>query len=84
MRDFQTVFEDIPISDFQVIQESFDEIAIKIVPNQGFLREHIEFLKKHIKSRGIAEIRIELVNSIPIESSGKIRHIVSKLPTKYS
>ncbi len=84
LKDFQTVFEGIPVSDFQVIQESLDEITIKIVPNQGFMREHLEFLKKHIKTRGIAEIRIELVNSIPVEGSGKIRHIVSKLPTRYS
>jgi len=84
LRDFETVFEDLPIREFQVVQESLDEIVIKIVRGSGYIDAHTEFIEKNIKLRGSAVIRVELIDSIPSEKSGKPRHIVSKIPTKYT
>jgi phenylacetate-CoA ligase len=84
LRDFQTVFEDLPIKEFQVIQESNDEIAIKIVSLDGYTSAHTDFILKNIKIRGKAKIRVELVDSIPIEKSGKMQYVISKLAGKYT
>lgn len=84
LRDFATVFEDLPISEFQVVQESLDEIVIKIVRGSGYIDAHTEFIEKNIKLRGSAVIRVELIDSTPSEKSGKPRYLVSKIPTKYT
>lgn len=84
LKDFNTFFEDIPIRDFQVVQESYDRITIRIAPKPGYNEHHSELISKHIKLRGPAEIQIELVNSIAPGKSGKIQHVISKVPTKYT
>ena len=84
LRDFQTIFEDLPIQDFQVVQESRDEIVIKIVRRPGYSKAHTNFILKNVKYFGQSKVKVELVNSIPLEKSGKIRHNVSKLSTKYT
>jgi phenylacetate-CoA ligase len=83
LRDFQTVFENLPIKEFQVVQESFDEIVIKIVSLDGYTSAHTDFILKNIKMRGKAKIRVELVDSIPTKKSGKTQYVISKLASKY-
>lgn len=83
LRDLETVFEDLPIRDFQVVQESLDEISIKIVAGPGFTEAHRRFILHNTLSHGPAEIRVELVDSIPLGSSGKARHLVTKIVTPY-
>jgi len=83
-RDFQLLLEDIPIQDFQVVQESYDDIVMNIVPKSGFEEKHADFIVKNAKSLGPANVRIELVNSLPLTRTGKIRHKVSKIATKYT
>ena len=73
--DFQTVFEDLPIKDFQVVQESHDEIVIRIVRKPGYTEKHTTFILGHVKYFGQAKIRVEPVDSILPGDSGKIRHI---------
>jgi len=72
--DFQTVFEDLPIKDFQVVQENYDEIVVRIVRKPGYTKEHTNFILRHIKYFGRAKIRVEPVDSILPGESGKIRH----------
>lgn len=82
--DFQTVFEDLPIKDFQVVQENYDEIVIKIVRGPGYTKKHTNFILAKTKIFGPAELRVELVDSIPIGKTGKVEHVVSKIATKYT
>jgi phenylacetate-CoA ligase len=84
LRDLQLVFEDLPIKEFQVVQESYDEIIVKIVPRDGYTSEHADFILKNIKLRGRAEVKIQIVNSLSIEKASKMRHVVSKLASKYT
>lgn len=85
-RDVQTVFEDLPIKDFQIVQQSYDEIAIRIVPKQGYKQAHTDFILKNINWRiaDIATVRVELVDSVPLIGFGKLRHFFSKIQTKYT
>lgn len=85
-RDLQTVFEDLPIKDFQIDQRTDDEIVIKIVPNQGYEQRHTDFILKNINYSisDIANVRVELADSLPIIGFGKVRHFTSKIQTKYT
>jgi phenylacetate-CoA ligase len=83
LRDLQMVFEDLPINEFCVVQESLDRIVIKIVPLPGYANADTEFILKNIKLRGAAEIMVDVVDSIPLENSSKARYVVSKLASKY-
>jgi phenylacetate-CoA ligase len=84
-RDVQTVFEDLPIEDFQVVQQSYDEIVIKIVKRTGYTKAHADFILKNISKRiaDIANVRVQLVDSLPSSGFGKVQHFV-KLPTGYT
>jgi phenylacetate-CoA ligase len=86
LRDLPTVFEDLPIQDFQVVQETLDDITIKIVPRREYNQSHTDFILKHV--RGVhsksAIVRVELVKSLPLGHSGKMSHAVSKIATKYT
>jgi phenylacetate-CoA ligase len=85
-RDVQTVLEDVPVKDFQIIQESLDEIVIRLVTMDGYTEAHTESILKNItrKAADIAKVRVEVVDSLQYVGSGKIHHLVSKIPTKYS
>jgi phenylacetate-CoA ligase len=85
-RDLQTVFEDLPIEDFQIVQQSNDEIVIKIVKRVGYTNAHTDFILKKISLcfAKIARLRVELVDSLPLIGFGKVPHFVSKIPTKYT
>jgi phenylacetate-CoA ligase len=82
-KDFKTFFGDMPIVEFQIIQEDYDDILIKIVPRPEYDESHTDFIVKNIKLRGPARIRVELVDSIELGPSGKIERVVSKFGGRY-
>ena len=84
LRDFQTVFEEMPIQDFQVVQESINEIVVRIVAEPGYSQSHTDFILKNLRMRGKANIRVELTDSMLPGKSGKIGHVVSKIPNVYT
>lgn len=84
LKDFQRFFEGLPIMDFEVVQESFNEIVINIVPENEYSSWHTDFIVKNLKYVGQGNIRVELVDSIRPQRSGKITHVRSKIKTKYS
>jgi phenylacetate-CoA ligase len=83
LKDFQTFFEGLPIQEFQVVQETYDDLVVKIVPKLEYTAEHTEFIERNIKLRGRVRIRVELVDSIPLERSGKIKRVVSQFGERY-
>jgi len=84
LKDFQRFFEDLPVQDFQIIQEHCDEIFIKIMPGANYTEAHTRFILRNIRLLGPEKIKVELVDSIPPGKTGKIRHLVSKVATKYT
>jgi phenylacetate-CoA ligase len=85
-RDLQTIFEDLPIEDFQIVQQSYDEIVIKIVKRTGYTKAHTDYILKKVSLciSKVAKLRVELVDSVPLIGFGKVPHFVSKIPTKYT
>jgi len=85
-RDLQTFFEGLPIQNFQIVQESYDEIVIRIVRRTGYTQAHTNFILSNISFRiaKIANVRVELVDSLPFIGIGKVPHFLSKIPTEYT
>ena len=82
--DLQRVFEDLPIQDFQVVQENHDEIVIRIAPQSGYTEKHTDFILKHLLLVGKAKMKVELVERILPGKTGKVSHVVSKIATDYT
>lgn len=69
------------IKQFQVLQESFGEITIKLIVNNEFTEIEKKKLLKRIYSRcgEDMKVNIEIVDKIPLTKSGKHRFIISKV-----
>jgi hypothetical protein len=83
IKDFKTFFGDMPIVEFQIVQEDHDTILVRIVPEPEYNESHTDFIVKNIKLRGPARIRVELVDSIKLGPSGKIERVVSRFGSRY-
>lgn len=70
----------------QIIQESPDEILIKIVKRTNYTDNDTKHLLSEMHNRlGHAmRIRIQFVEDIPRSSNGKYRWVISKVPMKFS
>jgi len=80
-----TLFERMPISQYQVIQEVKDQIVVKIVRTKDYTKVHTEQLLKLLPMYlgGDVKIDVVFVDSIPPPPSGKHRFIISKVPPKF-
>ena len=69
------------IDTFQVVQETLDEIIIRIVTRQNFHISHWEPIEKEIKKKGGYDlnIKMEIVRNIPLEKSNKRRFVISRI-----
>ena len=69
------------IKQFQVVQESKNEINIKIVVDEVFKTEYIDVLttKIHEYCGEDMDVNFEIVDEIPLAKSGKFRFIISKV-----
>ncbi len=83
---FPHLFKDYPIERFQVIQETINNLIIKIIPRSGLTDEHIDSLQRTIKEYVGHDISIgfSLVSEIPFTPSGKFRYTISHVPVKLS
>lgn len=71
----------LPVTQYQIIQESYERIRIKIVTEKGYSERHNrEIIRRIRKNIGDFDIDFEFVDSIPLASSGKRRVVVSKVP----
>jgi phenylacetate-CoA ligase len=65
----------------QIIQESLDQILVKVVPMIGYTAKDEKLIKEMV-SKYIGKsihVRIELVKSIERSANGKIRYVISKV-----
>lgn len=66
---------------FQVVQENVNGITVKVVPNGELDAAEWADLTRQIAERGDPEleVRLELVEDIPLEKSNKRRFVISRL-----
>lgn len=69
------------IKEFQVIQDDFESFTLRVAKGEDFSTSAIEEFKARVRTYMGTELsfRIEFVESIPRERSGKIRFCVSRL-----
>ena len=73
------------VRQFQVVQETRDRLTIKIEPMNTFDKdEAIRFLADTIRQFGdpAFEMTFEVVDRIPVSSSGKFRFTISRVPVQ--
>jgi phenylacetate-CoA ligase len=77
------VLRDLPgIEAFKVVQDSLDVTTVQVVRGPGFGDDYPRRIREGLQRRlgeGV-EVRVELVDAIPPEASGKHRYVVSRLP----
>lgn len=72
--------EDLPIVEAQIIQNSFSEIVVKLVPGMGFTEDTTVGLANRIRERmGDINVEFEKVAHIPRTDRGKFRAVVCNL-----
>jgi phenylacetate-CoA ligase len=78
---FMVVLIDLPGESYQVIQETTDEILIKIVKGRDFDERKLESVRRELRRWLGDETRIEVdtVTEIPLTASGKRRYFFSKV-----
>jgi len=66
---------------FQVIQESFDSLVVKIIPNPRYPNVPLNLIEREIRKviGTKMNLEIQLVDDIPLSPSGKFRITISKI-----
>jgi phenylacetate-coenzyme A ligase PaaK-like adenylate-forming protein len=71
---------DLMLREAQIVQESIDELVVRLVVAKGFSSRHAQELLNRLRDRvGNMHVRLERVDSIPRAANGKFRAVVSKL-----
>ena len=76
------VLRDLPgIEAFKVVQDSLELTTVQVVPGAAFDQDHPRRIREGLQRRlgESVEVRVELVDAIPPEASGKHRYVVSRL-----
>ena len=78
------LFKNLPVKQYQLVQEAENEIIIKIVKTAEFIDKDAEQLLKMIRTYvgSDVELNLQSVSVIPPAVSGKHRFIISKVPLK--
>jgi len=78
------IFKDLPIKQYQLIQEAEGKIVVKVVRGASYTDAHTEALRKLLRRYvGDIEVKIMFLDSILPPPSGKHRFIISKVPPKF-
>ena len=74
------VFYGLPVNEAQVIQESLDELVVKLVPSAGFQQADSDQIVSRVRSR-VGEMSVDVVTVPHIERgpSGKFRPVLSRI-----
>jgi phenylacetate-CoA ligase len=66
------------IESFQVVQESKEQIVVRVVPAAGFSKETADRIVSALRAKGAdLEIAVETVEEIPAAPSGKRRFVIA-------
>jgi len=73
------------IRQFRIIQDSERKVTAQVVPDKGMSLETIEKIKYVMKKimGDELDIRVEIVDAIPPDASGKIRSLISKVKKEF-
>jgi phenylacetate-CoA ligase len=74
------VFYGLPLREAQIVQESFKEITVLVVPDGDISHDLEREIVQRLRARvGDVDVRVEATDHIPRTPSGKLRPVVSRL-----
>ncbi|TRZ51239.1 MAG: phenylacetate--CoA ligase family protein [Dehalococcoidia bacterium] len=73
------------IKESQIIQESIDNVTVKVVPRLGYSEKDSKRLLEEFNKRlgGDMNVEIQFVDEIPREKNGKFKAVISKVPLRF-
>ncbi|MEE9198352.1 MAG: phenylacetate--CoA ligase family protein [Dehalococcoidia bacterium] len=79
---FPHLFKDFDVVQYQVVQESLEEVNIRLVAGPGLTEEDKGFILRTIReyTRGELRVRFTLLDEIEAGPSGKFQYTVSNVP----
>jgi len=79
------IFKDLPVKQYQVIQEKREKITVKIVRGSGYSEKDTRYIMRGMRKfiGGAIQIHVEFVGSVPLTNSGKRKPIISKIPIRF-
>lgn len=77
--------ETLNIRESQIVQESIDEVIVKVVPRPSYSEKDSKLLLDEFKKRlgEDMEIKIQLVDEIPCQKNGKFKAVISKVHPQF-
>lgn len=77
---FGAVFEAMPISAGQIVQESRDDLRVLVVSDGSFSPRDATVIANRVAERvGKMTVRVEVVDQIPVGPNGKLKTVVNRL-----
>jgi len=74
------VFYDLPIQEAQIIQETENDLRVRVVAGANYAEEHSQEIRERLRKRvGDMNIVVDLVDSIPRSANGKFRPVINKV-----
>ncbi len=69
------------VQQYRMIQEAYDRLVVQILPGEGFSQDTLTRVKEHVLQVMGSGIKVEAVrvDSLPKETSGKMRRVISKI-----
>lgn len=82
---FATIFDDaLSVREYQIVQESLNNIVIRIAPNQNFEARQLNDFARMIKARSEGwKIEFDVVDRIEKTGAGKYKYVISKIAGEY-
>lgn len=80
-----TIFKNLPVRQYQIIQESMEEIIVKIIKGNEYSQKDTDYILgiMHKYTGDEMKIQVDFVDSIPLTKAGKRRVVISKVPVRF-
>jgi len=80
-----TIFKNLPVKQYQIVQEELGEMTIKIVRADGYSTVHTDYIVDTIHKYAGKDIKIDIqfVDLIPLTNAGKRKVVISKVPVRF-
>ena len=80
-----TIFKNLPIKQYQVIQENEVDILIKIIRGDKYSQKDTDHIIRTMRQYlgGYMKIELEFTDNIPTTKAGKRRVVISKVPVRF-
>ncbi|MFN8528523.1 MAG: hypothetical protein U0670_07920 [Anaerolineae bacterium] len=74
---------DLPIKEAQIVQQTFERVLVRYVPDTTFAPEHEQYIAEQLQKRmGEVQVVFERSERIPRTRNGKLRAVINEIPAE--